>query len=520
MLLLFFCAVRSYIDKLKVETIGFTNLFFILIEPAIAREKHRRFPRESTPLQSINSYSFQIIYFGMVSLTKETDRSRTVQVAEDDQDNLWRCFSLYCLQGSAMESLQLRSHSFIKLIRDSKIPKRYGIDDLSATLVYRRYATGLPRHKSTNTRLLNSQKRSKTSPTKLGHYMTYNDFVHALVDIGCRVYSSENIRKEVALSRLVFRYVLPNAYQEHTRLPYSLSVTDFYELMSYPKVVNFMDEWDEILLDIFNRCRPTTSPKMSGEQRWMRYKEYQEFCENYLWFHTHRTRSVLSKYQIAQIFVAVKHGGGAGDMPDYISYSEFRTALVLLAYAGAESERMSHPVAYIGRDSQSSVAKSYSEIHKATIQHKAFDPVPVSKVKWLLSRIFECSEAKDNKTQWMNSFKDAYKSMYNRDGKPKSYLSPAYEEARLIKIRKRTGPQRAKEVIVKSPRRMSVGSGCEWIELRTAEGKPYYFHKGSSTVQWEKPTDDLVRIQADFENVNRSPTSPKLTKARRESMKF
>eukprot|EP00944_MAST-04C_sp_MAST-4C-sp1_P009391 g9391.t1 len=457
----------------------------------------------------------------MVSLTKENDKSRTLQVAEDDQDNLWRCFSLYCLQGSAMESLQLRSHSFIKLIRDSKIPKQHGIDDLAATLVHRRYATGIPRQKSTNTRLLNSQKRSKTSPTKLGQYMTYNDFVHALVDIGCRVYSGESIRKTVALSRLVFRYVLPNAYQEHTRLPYSLSVTDFYKLMTYPKVVNFMDEWDEILLDIFNRCRPTTSPKMSGEQRWMRYKEYQDFCENYLWFHTHRTRTVLSKYQIAQIFVAVKHGGGVGHMPDYISYSEFRTALVLLAFAGAESERLSHPIAYTGRDSQSSVAKSYSEIHKATIQHKAFDPVPISKVKWLLGRIYECSEAKDNKTQWMNSFKDAYKSMYNRDGKPKSYLSPVYEEARLYRIRTRTkGPQRSKSVIVKSPRRMSVGSGCEWIELRTAEGKAYYFHKESSTVQWEKPTDDLVRIQADYENVNRSPSSPKLTKARRESMKI
>ena len=45
---------------------------------------------------------------------------------------------------------------------------------------------------------------------------------------------------------------------------------------------------------------------------------------------------------------------------------------------------------------------------------------------------------------------------------------------------------------------MSVGSSCEWIELRTAEGKAYYFHKESSTVQWEKPTDDLVRIQADL----------------------
>ena len=148
----------------------------------------------------------------------------------------------------------------------------------------------------------------------------------------------------------------------------------------------------------------------------------------------------------------------------------------------------------------------------------------VSKVKWLLSRIFECSEAKDNKTQWMKPFKDAYRSMFNRDGKPKSYLSPAYEEARLSKRRARTkqhrSPQRATEVLVKSPRRMSVGSGCEWIELRTAEGKPYYFHKESSTVQWEKPKDDLVRIQADFENVQKSPRSPTLTKARRESMKF
>ena len=135
-------------------------------------------------------------------------------------------------------------------------------------------------------------------------------------------------------------------------------------------MINFMDEWDALLLDVFNRCRPTTSPKVSGEQRWMLYKEYQDFCERFLWFHTHRTVSVLSKYQIAQIFVAVKHGGGVGVMPGYISYSEFRTALVLLAFAGAESERRSHPVVYVNQDSRSSVAKSYSEKYKSTMKHK------------------------------------------------------------------------------------------------------------------------------------------------------
>ena len=158
--------------------------------------------------------------------------------------------------------------------------------------------------------------------------MSYNDFVHAIVEIGCRVFAKDNVEESIALSRFVFQYVLPNAYREHLRLPYSMSVSDFHALLSYPKVINFMDEWDALLLDVFNRCRPTTSPKVSGEQRWMLYKEYQDFCERFLWFHTHRTVSILSKYQIAQIFVAVKHGGGTGKMPGYISYSEFRTALV------------------------------------------------------------------------------------------------------------------------------------------------------------------------------------------------
>ena len=81
------------------------------------------------------------------------------QVVGEDQDSLWRCFSLYCLQGSAMESLQLRSHSFVKFIRDCQVPKKFRMDDASVTLIYRRYASGNPRLKSTSTRLLNSQKK-------------------------------------------------------------------------------------------------------------------------------------------------------------------------------------------------------------------------------------------------------------------------------------------------------------------------------------------------------------------------
>eukprot|EP00943_MAST-04B_sp_MAST-4B-sp1_P008111 g8111.t1 len=466
----------------------------------------------------------------MASLTPPTNnlgQRIAFQVAEDDQDSLWRCFSLYCLQGSAMESLQLRSHSFVKLVRDCNIPKQYGMSDAAVTLIYRRYASGNPRLKSTNTRLLNSQRKSSTSPTKLGQYMTYTDFVHALVEIGCRVCGEGTLEDSVALSRFVFKYVLPNAYQEHSRLPYSMSVTDFHAILSYPKVVNFMDEWDAVLLDLFNRCRPTTSPKLSGEERWMLYREYQDFCEHFLWFHTHRTVSILSKYQIAQIFVAVKHGGGTGVMPGYISYSEFRTALVLLAFAGAESERQSHPVVYVNQDSRSSVARSYSENHKSTIKHKQFDPTPVNKIKWLLSRIYECTEAKDNKAQWMIPFKDAFRRMYRHDGSPKSYLSLYFqkqEETALSKQRRRAAGQtnslssnNRNEIIIKSPRRMSIGSGSEWIELKTADGKPYYFHKESSRVQWNKPQNDLVRIQANMSTT--SPISPKLTTARRESMK-
>ena len=454
--------------------------------------------------------------------TVSTIDDDSFQVVEDDQDSLWRCFSLYCLQGSAMESLQLRSHSFVKFIRDCQLPKQFGMDDASVTLIYRRYASGNPRLKSTNTRLLNSQKKSVRSPTKLGQYMSYNDFVHTLVEIGCKVFAKDNVEESIALSRLVFQYVLPNAYREHLRLPYSMSVSDFHALLSYPKVVNFMDEWDALLLDVFNRCRPTTSPKVSGEQRWMLYKEYQDFCERFLWFHTHRTVSVLSKYQIAQIFVAVKHGGGTGKMSGYISYSEFRTALVLLSFAGAETERQSRPVVYVNQDSRSSVARSYTEKYKGDLQHKEFDPTPVNKIKWLLSRIFECTEAQDNKAQWMIPFKDSYRRMYRNDGKPKSYLSYAYQQRQRLAMlqAKQAGnssPNSRNNVIIKSPRRMSIGSGSEWIELKTAEGKPYYYHKETSKVQWNKPQNDLVRIQANLKNT--SPQSPKLTTARRESTK-
>ena len=80
-----------------------------------------------------------------------------------------------------------------------------------------------------------------------------------------------------------------------------------------------------------------------------------------------------------------------------------------------------------------------------------------------------------------------------------------------------SSPNSKNKVIVKSPRRMSIGSGSEWIQLKTAEGKPYYYHKETSKVQWNKPQDDLVRIEANLRNTG--PQSPKLTTARRESMK-
>ena len=122
----------------------------------------------------------------------------------------------------------------------------------------------------------------------------------------------------------------------------------------------------------------------------------------------------------------------------------------------------------------------------------------------------------------MIPFKDSYRRMYRNDGKPKSYLSYAYQQRQRLAMlqAKQAGnssPNSRNNVIIKSPRRMSIGSGSEWIELKTAEGKPYYYHKETSKVQWNKPQNDLVRIQANLKNT--SPQSPKLTTARRESTK-
>ena len=429
-------------------------------------------------------------------------------VYQEDQDNLWRCFSLYCLQGSATDSLRLRMHSFIKFVRDCRFPPSAGFTDVAVTVIYRRHATGNVKKKCMNTRLINSQRVRKKAVTKLGQHMRYDDFVHALADMGVRLYRF--LGKAEALSRIVFEYVLPNAHSERTHLPFSMSDKMVHSILSDPHVVNFMDEWDEMLLEIFNRCRPPTAPRAAGEHRWMLYLELQEFCETYLWLHTHHTTSLLSKYQIAQIFVVVKHGAGTGVMPGYMSYSEFRTALVLLAFAAAESERRQHPAVYVSQDSNSSASQANIHSHKFLHEHKEFDPKPVSKLKWLLKRIYDCSERRDKKTQWLTPFKKVFQRMHIEDGKPVSYLAPNVE----ISQKKR----RSTITVLSSPPKHSVGSGSDWIELKTAEGQLYYFQKSTNKVQWEKPEEDLVRIKGSFRS---QPTNSKplgLTRARRPSM--
>ena len=433
-------------------------------------------------------------------------------VHQDDQDALWRCYALYCLQGSAIESLTLRSHSFIKLVRDCRLPPSSGMNDVETTVVYRRHATGNPVVQSMKTRYLHSQKVNREVPTKLGQNMNYEDFLLALVDMGLRCFPE--LTESQALTKIVFDHVLPYAYKEETRLPFKMSEKKFQTIVTEPEIMCFLDAWDALLLDIFNRCRPSKGPRGAGEQRWMLYQEFQKFCEIFLWLHSHQTTSLLSKYQIAQIFVGVKHGAGTGLMQRYISYSEFRTGLVLLAFAGAESERRLHPTVYIG-DTLNSSASRHQDIHshKLTHEHKEFDATGVNKLKWLLKRIFDCSERRDQKVYWLIPFKDAFSKMFKDDGRPASYLSP----------RATTTPQKKRETvtILRSPPRMSVGSGSDWIELRTEEGRPYYFHKQSSKVQWKKPIDGLVRIKAPYSQLGRQGTasqSPRLTAERRMSL--
>ena len=185
----------------------------------------------------------------MATFTENYDEAPPENVVyQEDQDNLWRCFSLYCLQGSATDSLRLRCHSFINFVRDCKFPPYAGLTDVAMTVVYRRNATGMIKKKSVNTRLIKSQEVRRKAVTKLGQHMSYSDFVRTLAVMGTRLY--KNLSKADALSRIVFEYVLPNAHREKTHLPFSMPDSMVRSILSDPNVVNFMDEWDEIILEI------------------------------------------------------------------------------------------------------------------------------------------------------------------------------------------------------------------------------------------------------------------------------
>ena len=200
----------------------------------------------------------------MSAFTGNYDEALPGQVVyQEDQDNLWRCFSLYCLQGSATDSLRLRCHSFINFVRDCRFPLYARFTDAAMTVVYRRNATGMIKKKSVNTRLIKSQEVRRKAVTKLGQHMSYSDFVRSLADLGERLYT--NLSRADALSKIVFEYVLPNAHRERTHLPFSMPDSTVRSILSDPNVVNFMDEWDAILLEIFNRCRPPTGPRALEE---------------------------------------------------------------------------------------------------------------------------------------------------------------------------------------------------------------------------------------------------------------
>ena len=208
------------------------------------------------------------------------------------------------------------------------------------------------------------------------------------------------------------------------------------------------------------------------------------FPSSFLFFLLRSSPNLLSKADIAKIYISVKDGGGRGLNENQINNQEFKTCLVLLAMCGTRACQVLPPKVH-------TIAESRSTSRDATQYIARQDQIPcVDKLKWLLRRIFNSPIARESKARHLVKFRAQFADMLNADGNPLSYLRP-YVFDDSTSQRSSRGEFSERSVSAIPQRRLSLAphanAHLNWIKLKDEKGRTYYFNRDTGNVTWEKP---------------------------------
>ena len=154
-------------------------------------------------------------------------------------------------------------------------------------------------------------------------------------------------------------------------LPYDVHVDSAELFLEDAQVILFFQQYGNKVDAMFmyyhlrgHRVRESNfvvSQETDSKKQFMSYTEFMEFVDTHCWF-SKTAPNLLSKADIAKIFIAVKNGGGTGHHPNQIDNTEFKTCLVLLALCGTKACAVLPPIVHTISDSRSSSSLSSSDV--------------------------------------------------------------------------------------------------------------------------------------------------------------
>lgn len=307
-----------------------------------------------------------------------TTSSSTTTTVHIDPDMLWRCFALHNIQsGAVTDPFHMNYYNFLSLLHECQLPRYAKLTDGQISVIFRSVAYNTPdeirKQKSMRTRIYESNYLHRTTDRKrtttIGNKLSYCAFLHALTKCALCVFPDEPNHKQ-ALGMFVYHYILAKQVREQDPvilLPYGIHVDSAISFLENDQVIAFFQKFGNNIDAMFmyfhsrgHRSRMTNAnelinPLTDSKKKWMTYTEFMEFVDTHMWF-SRTNPNLLSRADVAKIFIAAKNGGGTGTKEDQIDNNEFKTCLVLLAICGVRACAILPPIVHTIADSRSSTS--------------------------------------------------------------------------------------------------------------------------------------------------------------------
>ena len=260
-----------------------------------------------------------------------------------DPDMLWRCFAVHNIRsGAVTDPFHMNYYNFLSLLHNCELDEKARharLNDGQLGVIFRsvaypdkssksqRFAKSMRTriYEKTFKHAVNSVQDFRRAQTH-GHKLTYKSFLHALTKCGMAVYPNEPNHRQ-CLGMFVYHYVLRDYIRDSdpvVRLPYGVDPEDTIHFLADPEVNQFMSSYKYSIDHMFNyfhsrghRTAEEATRSIGGvlsaqsKKQWMSYSEYCEFVDTHLGL-SRSTPAILSKADIAKIFISVKEGGGRG----------------------------------------------------------------------------------------------------------------------------------------------------------------------------------------------------------------